>query len=63
MAVNNQEALDWLERGFDERDSNLANVGLRMINLTLRNEPRYQDLLRRMNFPEEVIATYLSEAQ
>lgn len=44
-------ALDWLDRGYQEDDEALvmANVGPPFS--PLRSEPRFQALLRRMNFP------------
>jgi hypothetical protein len=59
-AENNQKALDWLERGFEERDPNMPYIGGRGYK-GMRDEPRYQDLLRRMNFPEDAIARILEE--
>jgi TolB-like protein len=49
-AGNKKRALDMLERAYDVRDPNL--VGLRYpIYDCLRDEPRYQDLCRKMNLP------------
>ncbi len=47
-----QESLSWLEKAFEER-----NVGLVWLNVapeydTLRDEPRFQEVLKQMNFPE-----------
>ena len=51
-AGNKKSALDMLERAYDVRDPNL--VGLRYpIYDCLRDEPRYQDLCRKMNLPYE----------
>jgi tetratricopeptide (TPR) repeat protein len=51
-AGNKKRALDMLERAYDVRDPNL--VGLRYpIYDCLRDEPRYQDLCRKMNLPYE----------
>jgi tetratricopeptide (TPR) repeat protein len=51
-AGNKKRALDMLERAYEVRDPNL--VGLRYpIYDCLRNEPRYQDLCRKMNLPYE----------
>ena len=51
-AGNKKRALDMLERAYDVRDPNL--VGLRYpIYDCLRDEPRYQDLCRKMNLPFE----------
>jgi len=61
-AENNQKALDWLERGFEERDPNMPYIGGRGYK-GMRDEPRYQDLLRRMNFPEDVIARILDDTK
>ncbi|MCX6627678.1 MAG: protein kinase, partial [Candidatus Solibacter sp.] len=44
-------ALEWLERGFESRDPNLPYLGLPEFD-SLRSEPRYQSLLRRMNLPQ-----------
>ncbi len=48
-----EQALAWLEKAYEER-----NVGLTFIKVSpvldrlLRDDPRFQSLLRRMNFPE-----------
>ena len=60
-AGKNQQALDCLERAFEERDSNLPYIFNHVYADKLRGEPRFQDLLRQMNFPEEVLAKYLNE--
>ena len=43
--------MDWLERGFEARDTNLPYVGISPLSDPLRSDPRFQDLLRRMNLP------------
>lgn len=45
------EALRWLERGFAERDVRMVFLAMDPYWNDLRNEPRFQDLLARMNFP------------
>ena len=52
-AGNKDKALDWLEKGFEVGDPNMPYVGVlpHFVDL-LRDEPRYQDLLRKMNLPE-----------
>jgi Tfp pilus assembly protein PilF len=56
----NDKALDWLERGFEERDPGMTAIGVAREFQTLHEEPRFQELLRRMNFPDDVIAVYLN---
>jgi len=51
MAQEHDEAIEWLERAFEVRDPNLPYIGLPVYDL-LRSDPRFQDLVRRMNFPE-----------
>jgi len=45
------QAMAWLEKAYEERDS--AMLQLRRVSPSdpLRSDPRFQDLLRRMNFP------------
>jgi tetratricopeptide (TPR) repeat protein len=50
-AGKNQEALDILERGFEEHDTEMPYIGVSVHHLALRDEPRFQELLRRMNLP------------
>jgi tetratricopeptide (TPR) repeat protein len=45
------KALEWLEKAFEVRDPNLPYLGLPLYD-SLRSEPRYQTLLRRMNLPQ-----------
>jgi TolB-like protein len=49
-----EEAMTWLERAYEERDPLLllAKIDPRGFD-PLRSDPRFQDLLRRIGFPEE----------
>jgi tetratricopeptide (TPR) repeat protein len=51
-AGENDLALEWLERSFDAGDPEMAHLGVQPLNDAVRNDPRFQDLLRRMNLPE-----------
>ena len=45
------KALDWLEKGFKEHAPVMATIKVDPSYDSLRSDPRFQDLLRRMNFP------------
>jgi TolB-like protein/Tfp pilus assembly protein PilF len=47
-----QLALDWLEKACDERSGTLVGLNSDRLWDAVRNEPRFQDLIRRMNFPK-----------
>jgi TolB-like protein/Tfp pilus assembly protein PilF len=51
-AGKNKEALDWLEKAYEAHDQNCISLSIDPIFDQLQNEPRFQDLLRRMNFPQ-----------
>jgi len=46
------QAFEFLERAFEERDGWLLFAKMSPYYDPLRSDPRFQDLLRRMNFPE-----------
>ena len=50
-AGKNDEALDWLEKAYQAHDQNMPYLGVDPIFDILRDDPRYQDLLRRMKLP------------
>jgi serine/threonine-protein kinase len=50
FAGNNDRALEWLERSFEAHDPNLPYVGFPVYD-GLRDDPRFKDILRRMNLP------------
>ena len=52
FAGKENKALDWLEKAYETRDPNLPYVRVVPIFDSVRSDPRFQDLLRRMNFPE-----------
>jgi TolB-like protein/DNA-binding winged helix-turn-helix (wHTH) protein/Tfp pilus assembly protein PilF len=47
----NSEAIDWLEKAVDERDTNMWTIGVRPTFDPLRSDPRYIRLLQRMGLP------------
>jgi tetratricopeptide (TPR) repeat protein len=59
-AGQKQKALDWLERGVEEHELGPGFWDLLAFK-TLHDEPRFQELLRRVNFPEDVIARILEK--
>jgi len=46
------EAISWLERGYEVRGGDMVLLKVGPHWDPLRSDPRFQDLLRRMNFPE-----------
>jgi serine/threonine protein kinase/tetratricopeptide (TPR) repeat protein len=48
---NTLMALDWLERAYDERDPNLPYLSALSYSESLRADPRYEDLLQKLNLP------------
>ena len=48
-----EEAFTWPERGYRERDPLMVCLKAFPAFDPLRSDPRYQDLLRRIGFPEE----------
>jgi serine/threonine protein kinase/Tfp pilus assembly protein PilF len=48
-AGETEKALEWLEKGFDIRDPNMPYMEEPIFADLLNDDPRYQDLLRRMN--------------
>jgi tetratricopeptide (TPR) repeat protein len=50
-AGENSQALDWLERAFEERDAGMPWLSAHPLYDPLRDNPRFQALLQRMNLP------------
>ncbi len=51
-AGKTDEALAWLEKGYDPRDPNMPLINVVSNFASLRSEPRFRELLRRMNLPQ-----------
>ena len=45
-------ALEWLNKAYDEKDALLVTIRTWPFWDPIRDDPRFQDLLRRMNFPK-----------
>jgi len=45
-----EKALEWLEKGFEQRDPKMAFLKVEPKWADLRSEPRFIDLMRKMNF-------------
>ncbi len=46
------DAFEWLNKAYEEKDVLLSMMDVHPLMDTIRDDPRFQDLLRRMNFPE-----------
>jgi tetratricopeptide (TPR) repeat protein len=53
MDGKNNECLDALEKGYEDRFENMHQLKVNPFFDPFRSEPRFQALLRRMNFPEK----------
>ena len=54
----NDEALEWLERAYQDRNAWMVFLQVAPWLDPLRSDPRFQDLLQRMNYPEsELVVT------
>jgi len=51
LAGDKEKTIEWLERGYEMKDPMMPYVGGFTYDL-LDDDPRYQNLLRRMNLPE-----------
>jgi hypothetical protein len=52
-AGNNDRTLYWLERGVEARDPNMLYVSVWPLFIDLLgDDPRFKDLLQRINLPE-----------
>jgi adenylate cyclase len=51
MAGNKEKTLEWLEKGYELRDPLTPYIGRPFFTSLLLNEPRYQELLRKLNIP------------
>jgi len=46
------DAFDWLERAYRQRDGGLAETKIDPLFENLHGDPRYQAMLRKLNLPE-----------
>jgi serine/threonine-protein kinase len=52
FAGDTGRALEWLEKGYEVRDPSMPYIACDPTFDPLRDDPRFQEILRRMNFPE-----------
>jgi TolB-like protein/Tfp pilus assembly protein PilF/predicted Ser/Thr protein kinase len=53
MAKEKDKAIEWLEKGFEVRDPNLPYIKIIPFLDIVRDDPRFQDLLRKMRLPAD----------
>ncbi len=51
-AGETDSALQWLERAYENHESPMGRLGVVWDWQALRSEPRFQDLMRRLNLPQ-----------
>jgi len=49
---NASEAIAWLEKSYQQHDWHMVQLKMLRVWDPLRSDPRFQDLMRRMNFPQ-----------
>jgi len=53
LRVGDKEcAFEWLEKGFEERDHLMINLTVEPVFDSLHSDPRFQDLVRRVEIPQ-----------
>jgi serine/threonine-protein kinase len=57
FAGDKEKTLTWLERAYKMKDPNMPYIGAKGVHQNLvYDDPRFQDLLRRMNLPGKIIS-------
>jgi len=51
MAGNKEKTLEWIEKGYELRDPLTPYIGRPFFTSLLLNEPRYQELIKKLNIP------------
>jgi hypothetical protein len=51
MAGENDQAFEWLEKCLEERNPQMPYLGASVEFEALRSDPRFKELLRKMNLP------------
>ena len=51
-AGENDQAMEWLQRAFEQRETPLMHLSIAWDWDGLRDDPRFRDLLRRVGLPE-----------
>ncbi len=51
-ARGRERVLEWLEKAYEARDPNVVYMGVIPLFDSVRDDPRLQDLRRRMNLPQ-----------
>jgi len=51
-AGDKEQVLRWLQKAYDQRETPLMHLDVAWDWDFLRDDPRFKDLLRRMNFPQ-----------
>ena len=46
--------MEWLWKAYEEDDHNVVVISLDPLFDNLRDEPRFKELLRKMNLPEDI---------
>jgi TolB-like protein/Tfp pilus assembly protein PilF len=57
LAGEKEKAIEWLEKGLDPHDPVLPYIGCYRCFDDLHPDPRFQDLLRKMNLPVEALVS------
>jgi hypothetical protein len=48
----NDEAIKWLEKAYEEHDTSMPWLGVSFEFDSIRSDPRFRELLRRVGLPE-----------
>jgi hypothetical protein len=51
-AAKKDQAFEWLENALEARDHDMVYLSVQTLPDAIRNDPRFQDLLGRMNLPQ-----------
>jgi serine/threonine-protein kinase len=54
------QAFEWLDKAYEEKDAQMHFFLADPVSAPLRDDPRYEELLRKINLPDDVIQKHLA---